>query len=155
MVAEVAPDQLHRRGGKLREPVPRAEVSLAPIARLIGCAVCLLSAVGVVAPQRMLGVARAFQTPAGLFAATALRVVFGALLIRSAPASRAPRGLRALGWTALLGGLATPFIGTERTRAMLDWWSGRGETFMRLWSASGVALGGFAVWALRSARRAG
>ena len=84
--------------------------------------------------------------PAGLLVAGLIRIVIGVALVLAAPASRAPRGLRLFGAFVVLAGLATPFVGTEHVRSIVDWWSGRGAVFMRAWAALALAIGATLVF---------
>jgi hypothetical protein len=82
-----------------------------------------LGALGMVSPLRLLGVARHFQSPVGLYAAAALRVLLGAALFFAAPTSSAPTVVRILGILILVAGVITPLFGLERFRRLLNWWS--------------------------------
>jgi hypothetical protein len=112
---------------------------------ILAVALCLLIAalggLGVIAPERLLDTVRRFQSPAGLYAAAAIRVVLGAALFLAADTSRSPEVIRGLGIFVFVAGLVTPFFGVERYRALLDWWSARGEVFVRAWAAFAVAFG--------------
>ncbi len=46
-----------------------------------------------------------------------------------------------LGIFILVAGLSTPLFGVERSRKVLDWWSARGPTLMRVWAGFGLAFG--------------
>jgi hypothetical protein len=126
---------------------------VAVVALLFGLVAAGVGMLAFAAPERFLTGVRVFETPLGLYGAAAIRVVFGIALLGAAPASRAPRALRVLGAVVLLAGLLTPFVGVERARAIMDWWSARGAGFMRLWAAVAVAFGAFVVHAVRPARR--
>jgi len=112
---------------------------------LLALALCLLivalGALGVVSPRRLLGVVRHFEGAAGLYAAAALRVMFGIALVLAAPTSRAPAAVRIAGWVILVAGLVTPLFGVERFRRLLAWWSARGPVFMRAWAGLALAVG--------------
>jgi uncharacterized membrane protein YidH (DUF202 family) len=118
------------------------------VALVLSLLVAALGALGLLSPARLVGVVRHFQTPAGLYAAAALRLVLGAALLFAAPASRAPTALRILGVFLVLAGLVTPFFGLERFRKLLDWWSTRGTAFERAWAAFALALGLLLAYAL-------
>jgi hypothetical protein len=110
--------------------------------------VAAVGAVGVVAPTALLGAERIFETVAGLYAAAAFRVLFGAALWLAAARSRAPTVLRVLGVVALVGGLATPFIGVERVRGMLDWVAAQGPALVRAQGVFALVLGGALTYAV-------
>src|SRR5436309_2028973 len=104
--------------------------------RLLGLLVALFIALvgltGVCAPDRLMALAPYFVTPVGIYVAAALRISIGLLLARVAPISRAPKTLRILGVIAVLGGVATLFLGTERAQTILEWWSAQGPVFIRV-----------------------
>ena len=124
-------------------------------ALLVGLFIVAMGMAGVAAPHGLLTAVRFVLTPRGLYLVAAVRVLFGAILIRAAPSSRAPAALRVLGLVMLVAGITTPFFGVDRARAMLDWWSARGPAFMRVWAGVAVAFGGFVVYAVAPRRRAG
>ena len=100
-------------------------------ALFLGFALAALCAVALVTPELLLGVARHFATPAGLYVAAALRIGLGILFLGIAGRSRSPTGLRILGAITLIGGVLTPFVGVDRAQAYLDWWSHRGDLVLR------------------------
>jgi hypothetical protein len=107
----------------------------------ISLLIAALGGLGIVSPPRLLGVVRRFQTPAGLFAATALRLVLGAALFLAAPASRAPETVRIVGMIVFVAGLITPFFGVERFGRLLDWWSALGPAVIRTWASFALVFG--------------
>jgi hypothetical protein len=119
------------------------------LAWLIACFIMLIGVVGLLAPDRLTMVGGFVATPGGLYAAAAFRVGVGLVLLLVAPTSRAPGTLRALGAVALVGGLATPFFGVERTRAIVDWASAQGTALVRLGAVLALAIGGFIAFAVR------
>jgi hypothetical protein len=114
---------------------------MARVALALSTAVSALGAIGVLSPNTLLAIGREFASPVGLLVAAAIRVVFGGVLMLTAPASRAPRTLRLIGLVILVVGVITPFFGVERTRAILDWWSGQGALLTRIPPAVALALG--------------
>ncbi len=92
--------------------------------------------------------------PGGLYAIAALRVALGLFCLFAAPASRAPRTLRALGVFLIVAGLTTPSFGVARSRAVLEWWSGTWPIFTRVFAGVLIATGGFFVYAFRTPAQA-
>jgi len=82
-------------------------------------AMAILGTVGIFVPTALLAVSRPFLTPAGLYAAAAIRLVLGTALFLAAPTSRAPKTLRILGIGIIVAGVITPLLGVERARAIV------------------------------------
>jgi hypothetical protein len=110
--------------------------------------IIVLSAVGIVAPSRVLAIARWVRTPVGLYAIAALRVLLGAVLFLAAPGARAPQVLRILGILTIVAGVVTPMIGIDRTRRIIDWVEARGPGFIRGWSPVGIVFGLLLIYAI-------
>jgi hypothetical protein len=117
------------------------------LALALSAFVAIIGALGFIRPEALIGIARHFETPAGLYAAAGIRILLGITLLLAAPTSRAPAVIRILGAVALLAGFVTPFFGPERARAIVDWLSSQGPFVMRAWAAFALALGCFLVWA--------
>jgi hypothetical protein len=86
-------------------------------------AIAALGLLGLVVPELLLALGRALLAPPALYAVAAVRVVFGALLIAVASASRGPMTLRILGGFIVVAGLVTPFVSVERFGAAVAWLS--------------------------------
>ncbi len=103
--------------------------------------IAALGALGVVSPSALLGIVRRFQTPTGVYAAAAIRVVFGVVLLFAAPTSRVPEAVRILAVILIAAGVITPFFGLERFRRLLDWWTALGPGLVRAWAAFAFFFG--------------
>lgn len=115
---------------------------------LVALAMCALGAVlgsvGVVYPPGLVAVIRVlFETPARLYAAAVLRLVFGVALFLAAPTSRAPETLRVLGAIAVVAGLVLPVVGVEGFRSRVAWFSELDPGFLRAYAVFtfGVSTG--------------
>src|SRR5258708_30537938 len=87
--------------------------------------------VGVVAPPMILEFGRSLLTPAAIYAVAALRIGIGVVLVLVASVSRLAAVLRIVGIVIIIAGVLTLFLGVEHSRAILDWWSNQGSSFMR------------------------
>jgi hypothetical protein len=87
-------------------------------------------------------------TPVGIYVTAALRIGIGLVLARVAPVSRAPKTLRIFGVIAVIAGVTTLFLGTERAQAILEFWSAQGAAFIRLGAGLPLVLGGFIAYAI-------
>ena len=122
-----------------------------PAALLVALITIIVGVAGLVSPDSVTTVRRLyFATPLGLYAATAVRVAMGIVLILCAPASRAPKTLRVLGAVMCLQGLAATIFGPERARTILEWESMQGPAVLRAGAAVALATGGFLAFAVTS-----
>ena len=104
---------------------------------------------GLVSPESVTTVRRLyFASPAGLYSAAAVRVGMGLVLILCAPASRAPKTLRALGAVMCMQGLSAALFGPDRARAILEWETMQGTALLRAGAAVALAVGGFVVFSV-------
>jgi len=112
----------------------------------------LVGIVGLVSPDSVTTVRRLyFATPVGLYAAGAVRVAMGLVLILCAPTSRAPRTLRALGAVVCMQGLAGTFMGPDRARAILEW-EAMHTALLRAGAAVALSSGAFVAFAVTKPR---
>ena len=123
------------------------------LALVVALFIIVVGLVGVFMPDNLMTVGRYVLTPVGLYAIAAARVGIGLLLMLVAPTSRAPKTLRAFGAVVLVAGLATPFFGVERARAIFDWEVAQGTALMRVAAVLLFAIGGFIACAIAPARR--
>jgi hypothetical protein len=131
----------------------RKGLALRLLGLVIGALVILASAISFAAPDLRLSLERSVMTPAGFYAIAALRIAVGLAFVLAAPASRAPRLLRALGVIVMIAGLSTPWFGVDRAHAVMDRVANAGPWLMRLDATAGMALGGFLVYVFRTPPR--
>ena len=77
----------------------------------------------------------------GMWVVTALRAVLALGLFAAAAESKAPMLLRFFGLIVLLVAIATPLIGLERHRRIIDWWLARKRTVEMMCGAAAVVFG--------------
>lgn len=119
----------------------------------IGLAFIVVGLVGVATPSLVLEFGASLLTPTGLYAAAALRIAIGFVLVRVAPESRHSTVFRVVGSLLIIAGVLTPLFGVDRSRAVLDWWSSQGPLAVRLGAGVAVVFGVFLVHAIVSPRR--
>ena len=124
------------------------------LALLVALLISLVGLTGVVSPETLAALGRHALTPVGLYVVAAVRIGIGVILMLAAPISRAPRTLRVLGIIAIIAGVATPFIGIEPSRRVMDWWLAQGYIHLRLHAGVAVVLGGLLAYAVTPRRRA-
>ena len=93
-----------------------------------------------------------FATPVGLYAAGVVRLTMGLVVILYAPASRAPKSLRALGALMCMQALAATVLGPDRARAVLEWETMQGTALLRVGAAVALAAGCFLAFAVSGRR---
>jgi len=108
---------------------------------------------GLASPAMLAGVVGTIQVSPVIYVAAVFRVLFGIVLVLAAPASRAPKSLRALGAWLFLVGLLTPFVGLQFAHWVLALWSEGGSTVVRLWAGVVLLVGAFIVYANIPVRR--
>jgi hypothetical protein len=118
------------------------------IALLLSLLVAAMGALAILAPSRANDLARMFANRAGLYIATAIRLVLGAGLLFVAGASRAPMTLRVFGVIILVVAILMPLLGLDRHRRMIDWWLSVGRTIQRAWGLVALAFGIFLIYAI-------
>ena len=120
---------------------------------LVALFAIVVGIVGLVSPESVMTVRRLyFSTPVGLYAAGAVRMAMGLVVILSAPASRAPKTLLAVGAVMCMQGLAATLFGPDRARAILEWEAMQGTALLRAGAAVALAIGGFVAFALTGRR---
>ena len=124
------------------------------LATVMAFLIAALGVVGVASPSVLLGFGQSLQTPSALLVAAAIRIIFGAVLVWVASASRMPRTLRVIGVLMIIGGILTPVFGVERFQAILSWFSSQGPLLMRAWASIAIVFGLFLVYVVNSPRRA-
>ena len=121
---------------------------MALVAIIVSLFIAALGVFGLMAPDRLVGFIRSGQTTSGLYFATALRLVLGVALFSASSSSKAPGLLQIVGIVFIFAGLATPFFGIERFRAVLDRLSTLGFGFIRAWACYLLVLGLLLVYAV-------
>jgi len=130
-----------------------AQTLMKRLASLVGVFLILLGLAGMIRPGALMDFGYQLLTPLGLYAAAALRIGIGLVLVLAATGTRWPRSLRVLGCIILGVGLATALMGVERARAALDWWSAQGWVVIRLPYLAATVIGVFITQVLTAIHR--
>ena len=121
---------------------------------LVGLFTIGVGIVGLVSPDGGTTLRRLyFATPAGIYAAGAVRVAMGLVVFVAAPGSRAPKTLRALGAVMCMQALAATLLGPDRARAVLEWETMQGSATLRLGAAVALVAGAFIAFAVTPPRK--
>ncbi|MEX2197833.1 MAG: hypothetical protein WD886_03425, partial [Burkholderiales bacterium] len=123
------------------------------LATVMAALIAAIGVVGVAFPSVLLEFGQSMQTPSALLVAAVIRIIFGAVLVWVASASRMPRTLRVIGVLIIVGGVLTPLFGVERFQAILSWFSSQGPLLMRAWAITAVIFGVFVAYVVNSPRR--
>ena len=107
-----------------------------------------IGVVGIVATDSAMTIRRLyFATPSRFYAAGAVRIAMGLVLILAASSSRWPRTLRALGAVMCLQAIAANLFGIERARAIMEWEAMQGTALLRAGAVVALASGVFVAFA--------
>jgi hypothetical protein len=122
-------------------------------ALLVAMVTVAVGVVGLVSPDSLTTARRLyFATPVRLYIAAAVRITMGVIVILSAPHSRWPKVVWALGAVMCLQAVSATLLGPDRARAVLEW-----ETvhtgLLRAGSAVAAVTGGFLGFAVAAGRR--
>src|SRR4030095_4636998 len=123
-----------------------------PLALVVACFIMCVDLTGIFIPDTLMSVGRYAVTPNGLYAVAALRIGIGLVLMLVARVSRAPKSLRTVGAVVFVAGLATPFFGADRARAVFDWEATQGTALIRIGAVLAVLMGGFIAFAVAVGR---
>lgn len=126
------------------------------LAFVFGLFVVTVGVVGMLAPSSLVWIAQHSVTSGAFYLIAVVRLAVGLALISAAPASRAPKALRIVGYVIVAAGLATALtglVGMERARTIIGWWLDRGAGIIRVTSVGLIAFGGFVVYACVPLRR--
>lgn len=123
------------------------------LATVMAALIAAIGVVGVASPSVPLEFGQSLQTPSALLVAAVIRIIFGAVLVWVASASRIPRTLCVIGFLMIVGGILTPVFGVERFQAILDWFSSQGPLMMRAWAGAAVIFGLFVAYVVNAPRR--
>ena len=110
--------------------------------------IIVVSLVGIVATDSAITIRRLyFATPSRFYAAAAVRIAMGLVLILAASISKWPRTIRAFGAVMCLQAIAANLFGLERARAIMEWEAMQGTALLRVGAVVALASGVFVVFA--------
>ena len=114
---------------------------------VLGCAVLVMSAWGIFAPDKLMTMVNSvlmenWGVPFGVI----IRLILGAALLVAAPESLFPTVFYILGWVAIAAAVALIIMGQENVRKIISWFEKLAVPMIRLWLLFGMAFGGFLVY---------
>ncbi len=119
---------------------------------LVVALMLILGVIGLLVPNRLIDMARFTTTPNGIYVAAGVRMAIGAILWVVASRSRFPKILRVLGTLAVIGGIGTLVLGSQRAGEIADWVSGNGTLVVRTFGVFALAIGSFIAYAISTRR---
>ena len=111
------------------------------LALILCAAIAAMGVVMIVAPARARELTRLFADKTGMWVTTAIRAVLGLGLLAAAAESKIPILLRTVGLIVLLVAIATPLLGLDRHRRMIDWWLARDRKIEMICGTAAFVLG--------------
>jgi hypothetical protein len=125
-------------------------------ALLLALFIIVVSMVGIVATDSAMTLRRLyFATPSRFYAAGAIRIAMGLVLILAASSSRWPRVLRALGAVMCLQAIAASLFGIERARTIMEWEAMQGTPLLRAGAVVALVSGVFVGFAFTKRKSEG
>ena len=116
---------------------------------LFGVATCIVCALGIYAPNRLIEAVKSICGKSwGIYAAVIVRLLLGALLIIAAPDARFPVVFKVLGWLSIIAAILIPSLGRTRFGRLIDWFTALPSLLVRFWLLFGIAFGGFLIFCL-------
>lgn len=119
---------------------------------LVVALMLILGVIGLLVPNRLMELARFTTTPNGIYVAAGVRIAIGAILWMVASRSRFPKILRVLATLAVIGGIATLVLGSQRAREIADWASANGTMVVQTFGVFALAISGFIAYAISDRR---
>jgi len=118
-------------------------------ALLVALSTILFSMACIVSPDYGMTLRRLYYaTPGRFYAAGAVRVAMGLILILAASGSRWPRTMRALGALMCLQAIAANVFGLQRAREIMEWEATQGTALLRAGAVVALATGTLIAFAV-------
>ena len=118
------------------------------LAILFCLGIVLLGGVGALSPPAFLAIVRRLTSLQGFYILAILRIAFGALLYLAAPVSQMPTLIEVTGIVLFVSGVVTPFFSHRRYRKVIEWWSGGGDLYVRVWAGCSIVFALLLGWVL-------
>ncbi len=107
----------------------------------------LISALGVIAPERVVAFVTGWSSDTRLSVAVGARVLIGAVFIAGAAQCRVPSLIYGLGTLALMAALFFLVMGEPRLDALIGWWSRQSPFHLRGWFLLMASVGALILYA--------
>lgn len=102
------------------------------LVKFIGILMIAMGAVNVLSPVMMRNMLAFWSRGKNVYAGGLLRLLLGLVFLWSAPQSKSPVIIYALGILMLLGGVFIFALRLDKIKSMLDWWNKKSDSILRL-----------------------
>ena len=106
-----------------------------------------ISALGVVAPERLVAIVTGWPPDTRLYVAVGTRLVVGLVFIAGASKCRFPAVIYGVGVLALAAALLLVLLGEPRLDALIRWWSQQPTLAIRAWCVLAALVGALVLYA--------
>ena len=114
---------------------------------VIAVLLMVISALGVVAPERLVAIVTGWPPDTRLYVAVGTRLVVGLVFLAGASKCRFPAVIYCVGILALAAALLLVLLGEPRLDALIRWWSQRPALAIRAWCVLAALVGALVLYA--------
>lgn len=114
----------------------------------LGVMIAVLSVYGLLRPNQLMSTAESvIRKPWGMYFAVGIRLLLAALFLAGAENAAKPGFITTMGWLMLAAAVGIVIMGQQRVVRLMQYFSTRGNLFIRSWLVFGIVLGLAIAWA--------
>ncbi|MCX5678678.1 MAG: hypothetical protein NTY76_06180 [Candidatus Omnitrophica bacterium] len=118
------------------------------LAKLIGTVIIVMGTAIAISEKVFIDMMNFWKKGNNIYAAGAIRLIFGALFISIAHACRFPKVISVLGILMIIGGVIIFIIGPKKISAIFEWFQKSPPIIMRLAGLLAIAIGALIVYSI-------